>query len=270
MKNATILVMMLAMTTGCDDEAVAMDAGEDAQTPMADAGEDAATPDPDAGSDAGTVAEERFIAIVLGTLADEPATAQGTHDAIAGGGEAGARGAGNVHHEIFLGTTLLGTTENQFLATDRWTSLEGARAVYSDPGFIAAFSTLFSEPTAPVLYARSDFHEWGSLDAADASDPRYFVVVRGHLAATTTDEARAAHDAVAGGGEAMARAAGDVGHIVFLGADDPRDFLAIDIWPTTDNLEALYSNPDFAAAFATLFDAPPTVGVYESTSWHQW
>jgi hypothetical protein len=267
MKNATTLALLLSMLAGCDAEAVTMDAGgEDAQLPMNDAGEDAQMPM----EDAGTMAEERFIAIVLGTLADEPTTAQGTHDAIAGGGEDGARGAGNVHHEIFLGTTLLGTTENQFLATDRWTNLEGARAVYSDPGFIAAFSTLFSEPTAPTLYARSDFHEWGSLDAADASEPRYFVVVRGHLAATTTDEARTMHDAVAAGGEAMARAAGDVSHIVFLGVDDPREFLAIDIWPTTDNLEALYSNPDFAAAFATLFDAPPAVGVYESTSWHQW
>ena len=250
-----------------------VDAGSDAGTSMTDAGQDAGPPPVDAGSDAGGdagMAEERFIAIVVGELADPPATAQATHDAIAGGGEAGARGAGNVHHEVFLGTSLLGTTQDQFLATDRWTSLEGARAVYSDPGFIAAFSTLFAAPTAPALYTRSDFYEWGSLDAADGSDPRFFVVVRGHLAATTTDEARATHDAIAMAGEAGATAAGDVGHIVFLGAEDPRELLAIDVWPASTNIEALYGDPDFMAAFATLFDAPPVIGVYQSTSWHQW
>lgn len=264
-KTMTIAALLVAMT-GCDEEATMTDAGGGAD---AGAMDDAGWAD-DAGAttDAG-VAVERYIAIVLGTLA-EPGDAQGSHDAIAGGGEEGARALGNVHHEVFLGTSLLGTPAGRFLATDRWTDLEGARALYSDPDFVAAFSTLFAEPTAPALYARSDFHEWGSLDAADDSEPRYFVVVRGHLAATTTDEARAMHDAVAAGGEDMARAAGDVAHVVFLGADDPREFLAIDVWPTTDGLEALYTNPDFAMAFATLFDEPPTVGVYESTSWHQW
>ena len=122
-----------------------------------------------------------------------------------------------------------------------------------------------------MLYARSDFHEWGSLDEADATTPRYFVVVRGRLALPTVAENRTAHDTVASGGQAMAMAAGDVAHIVFLGADDDREFLAIDVWPTTDNMMALYTDPLFVAAFGSLFEAPgPVVGVYESTDWHSW
>jgi hypothetical protein len=136
-----------------------------------------------------------------------------------------------------------------------------ARRAVSDP-IIAAFPRF--EPTAPALYERSDFYEWGSLDAADASEPRSFVVVRGHLAQDTLEENRAAHDAVASGGEAGARAAGDVGHIVFLGAEDQREFLAIDIWADATNLEALYGNPDFQAAFGIL-RRTAHVGVYQST-----
>lgn len=259
----------LLMLLGCASEVAVDDAG-----PMADAGGDggvAADAGPaDAGpTDAGP-AEERFIAIALGTLVDALPDAETNHNAVAGAGEVAAQGAGNVHHEVFLGTTLLGTTENQFLSTDRWTNIEGARAVYSDPDFAAAFGSLFAAPASPVLYERSDFHEWGSLDSADASDPRFFVVVQGHLAQETVDANRTMHDAVASGGEADVRAAGDVAHVVFLGSEDDRDFLAIDVWNADTNIEAIYTDPDFASAFGTLFDAPPTVGVYRSTDWHQW
>ncbi len=59
-------------------------------------------------------------------------------------------------------------------------------------------------------------------------------------------------------------------HVVFTGVEDSQEFLAIDIWHDSSNIEAVYSDPDFQAAFGSLFDAPPAIGVYASTDWHQW
>ena len=45
---------------------------------------------------------------------------------------------------------------------------------------------------------------------------------------------------LASGGEEMVREAGDVAHVVGLGLEDPREFLAIDVWTSDDNIEAVY------------------------------
>jgi hypothetical protein len=92
------------------------------------------------------------------------------------------------------------------------------------------------------------------------------------LAESSPKAAQAAHDAVAAGGQEQAEAAGDKAHVVFTGLEDPQEFLAIDIWHDSTNIEALYTNPDFAAAFGNLFEEPMAIdlAVYESTDWHQW
>ena len=116
-------------------------------------------------------------------------------------------------------------------------------------------------------------------------EPEFLVRVVGQLAETDMDaaqathdavaaggeaEAQAMHDAVAAGGEADALAAGDVAHVVLLALDDPQEYLAFDIWTDSTNIESFYSNPAFQQGVASLFEGPPTVGVYASTDWHQW
>ncbi|MEM6994795.1 MAG: hypothetical protein AAF721_30050 [Myxococcota bacterium] len=211
-------------------------------------------------------------ALVLGTLfTDDLAMAQMTHDQVAMGGQKGAMMAGDYGHDAMLGTTLLMTTENQFLGIDQWDNLEGAMAVYGDPKFQAAFGMLFAEPPSLELFERrEDWHGWGSLEAADGGD-RWFVVVRGTLAGDDIDASQTAHDMIAAGGEADAMAAGDVAHVVWVGTpEDPNQFFAVDVWTDDTNIETFYGNPDFQMAFGALFDAPPTIGVYASTDWHQW
>ena len=223
------------------------------------------------GGGGGSAAGE-WLALVRGTLATtDPADSQAAHDALAAAGEAPAKAAGDFAHIVMLGTALLGTEQGQFMAMDRWTSLAGMQAFYSDPDFQAGFGALFAAPpTLEIFEHQPDWHSWGSLDEASDSPTRHFVVVRGHLAEADPAVAQAAHDAVAAAGEATATAAGDVGHVVFTSVEDPQELLAVDVWPSSDNLEAVYSNPDFQAAFASLFDSPPTLGVYAATTWHQW
>ena len=196
--------------------------------------------------------------------------AQTLHDMLASGGEEAAKEAGDFGHDALLGTDILGTTPNEFLGLDRWNDLAGLEAFYADPAFQEAFGMLFAAPpTVEVFAHQPEWHGWGSLTAGDPHDPYFFVVVRGRLA----DEpaaSQAKHDAVAAGGEMDAKALGDVAHVVFTGVADSREFLAIDVWSASDGIAALYGDPAFQEAFATLFEAPPSLGVYQSTSWHQW
>jgi quinol monooxygenase YgiN len=195
--------------------------------------------------------------------------AQAYHDDVAEQGEAPAQAAGDFAHEVFLGTSLLGTTPNEFVAIDRWTSDENMDAFYSDPAFERAFGGVFARPPMFDTFLASDFYGWGDIDAGDESDPRFIVAVRGRLA-DDPEVIRPQHDAVAQGGEAQANAAGDVAHVVHLGRADQREILIIDVWTSDENVEAFYGDPEFQEALGPLFEAPPTIGVYRSTDWYQW
>jgi hypothetical protein len=108
------------------------------------------------------------------------------------------------------------------------------------------------------------------VDAANASDPHYWVVVRGTLKNADDTANQATHDGIVGGTKSQAQGAGDMGHIVYTGRDDTRAFLAIDVWKDPTPIEGFYGNPQLQAAFGQLFDGAPTIGVYQSTHWHQW
>ena len=213
-----------------------------------------------------------YAVLVRGTLfTTDLVEAKTYHDGLAAGGEQPAKDAGDFGHDALLGTTLLGSTENAFLGIDRWDNLAGLQGFYANPDFQKNFGMLFSAPpTVETFEHQPTWHGWGDLTSGDSSDPYWFVVVRGHLAEADAAKAQTGHDGVAAAGEAAAKAAGDVAHVVFTGVEDAQEFMAVDIWPDSTNLEALYTNPDFQMAFGSLFDAPPVIAVYKSTDWHQW
>lgn len=224
------------------------------------------------GACASDEAEPEFLVRVVGQLAEADMTAaQAMHDAVAAGGEAEAQAAGDFGHDALLGTALLGTTENEFLGIDRWSDRDGMTGFYSNPDIASGFATLFEgQPAVEMFEWQPDWHGWGDLTSGDGPDEYFFIMVRGRLASADGVEAQAMHDAVAAGGEADALAAGDVAHVVFLGLEDSREYLAFDIWTGSSNIESFYSNQAFQEGITALFDGPPTVGVYASTDWHQW
>jgi quinol monooxygenase YgiN len=202
---------------------------------------------------------------------DDLAEAQLVHDAVAAGGEEVARQAGDFYHLAAISTSSLGNSEGSFLGVDRWDSPDNIEAVYSDPAFAEGFAMLFgSEPTIELFQRQPDWYSWGEMPDTASADERWVAVVRGQLAETDPIAAQAAHDAVASGGQEESMAAGDISHVVFTGVSDPTEFLAFDVWESDQNIEAVYGDPDFTAAFLPLFASPPTVVVYRSTDWHQW
>lgn len=252
--------------TGSESTADASSTGE----PPASTSE-ASTGSSEESSSSGAPDEGEYAALVRGALVtDDLEEAQALHDAIAMGGEEAAMALGDFGHDAKLGTALLGTTENEYMALDQWDNLAGAQMLYADPDFQAAFGMLFAAaPSLELFRLHGEWHGWGDPQSGDAGD-HWFVVVRGRLAEKDIEAAQAMHDPIAAGGEEAATAAGDVAHVVWLGVEDEREYFALDVWTDDANIEAFYGNPDFMAAVATLFEGSPTIAVYRSTDWHQW
>lgn len=271
-------MFLAAWTVGCDDGGSGTggtggSGGTETTggTGGTDTGGTGGIPSTGGGGSGGAPADE-FAVLVRGPLfTDDLAAAKEKHDGIAMGGEAAAKDAGDLAHHVLLGSMLLGTEPTAFCAMDRWDDAAAMKTFYENPDLQMAFGQLFSAPpTIEAFQRRPGWHTWGDIKSGEAFDPYYWVVVRGHLAESDPAKAQAGHDAVAAGGEAMVKQAGDVAHIVFTGLADPQEFLAVDVWKSADNLEAVYTNPDFQMAFGALFDAQPTLGVYQSSDWHQW
>lgn len=261
MLRISLIILTAFAITACDDGD-----SDDTMTPEPE-------PQPEAqpeGEPEPAPSDDTFAFTVTGTLfTDDLSEAQAYHDQLAAGGQEAVTAAGDFGHEAMLGTDLLGGPVDQFFAMDRWTNTEGM-AVYEDPEFAAAFGMLFDGPPSPNVWVhRPDWYGWGDVDIADDEDEYFWVVVMGELA-DDPENIQMMHDQVAAGGEESVTAAGDVAHVVYLGLENPRAFMAIDIWTDSANIEAVYTNPDFQAAFGGLFTAPPSLTVYRSTDWHQW
>ena len=90
---------------------------------------------------------------------------------------------------------------------------------------------------------------------------KYYVFVRGHFASSDMAVNKSGHDAIVASHRASVTAAGDEKHLALLGAQDPRQFLGLDVWNNLDGFYAFASDPAVQAAFAALFDAPPTLSI---------
>jgi quinol monooxygenase YgiN len=236
-------------------------------------GDDSPTDAPDAALPDAAPSPATWTARVRGTLAAADLDdARAYHDQFAMAGESAAAQAGDFAHHVVLGTTHLGTLEDQFVAIDQWIDLAGAHAVYDDPDFQAGLAPLFAAPPEVELFSRHpDWVSWGDNGSGRATgEPYWFVLVKGRLAHATIGENKAAHDVVAGDNEDAARTAGDVAHLPHLAVDDDRMFFNIDIWSNEQGMLATLADPAFQAQFSSLFDGPPEVFVYRSTDWYQW
>jgi len=256
-------VLALVWSSGCSSSSSGQPADAPAPAPAA---ADAAAPD--AGAEPAPIVAG---VLVVGPLAGSLGASQAIHDPLAMGGQAAGAAVGDVHHSVLLGTTLMGTTLDQFLALDRWTNSTAQNAFYANPELEAGFMKLFAGPPSLTVYlAQPTWATYGTPDSADATNPHFWVVVRGKFKSTDLATDQATHDAIASQAAPLAKAAGDVAHTVWTGRDDTTEFLAIDVWPSSTNIQTFYSNPQLQAAFGMLLDGAPTIGVYQSTDWYQW
>src|SRR5262249_59138803 len=95
------------------------------------------------------------------------------------------------------------------------------------------------------------------------------ITIRARLKGDPTSM-RKVHDEVTGASKEMARQAGDISHRVFLGPEDQRDFLGIDVWQTAEQAQAFSGAPRIRQFFEQLFEGQPTIEVWEESGWNRW
>jgi quinol monooxygenase YgiN len=213
-----------------------------------------------------------YAAVVRGRLAhaSDLAKAKEAHDQVAKGGEAQSKAAGDFAHDALLGTTMLDSIENEFLAIDRWNDAASMKAFYADPNVQRGFGALFASPPSFEFFELApDWVSWGDMASGDAFNPYFFHLALGTLRGSDAAASKSAHDQVASGGKDPSLAAGNVAHVVFVGLDDKRRFVAVDIWKNGAAIQGFYTSPAFRAAFEPLFESVKEP-VYRSTDWHQW
>jgi hypothetical protein len=210
-------------------------------------------------------ASVKFYVFVRGHLKSATqATNKAAHDAIVTNNRATVTAAGDEKHLALLG---LADPQN-FLGMDVWNSLEGLNAFLTNPAVQTAFGGLFdAAPTVTVKVAPSGFLTWGALSPKPGS---YLVSVRGTFKGATWNANEAAHNQVAGGGQAAANSLGDYAHLAFLSQTDATAFQAVDLWDNLNGMNTFLTDPAVGAAFGSLFTGAPTIDVYQTSDFAQY
>ena len=78
------------------------------------------------------------------------------------------------------------------------------------------------------------------------------------------------HDEVTGATKEMARQAGDISHVVYLDAQDPREFLGIDTWQSAEQAMGFAASPQIVEFFGRMFEGQPEVKIWRDSGWNRW
>ena len=223
-------------------------------------------PSPSTSPPPATAAAPVYTVLVTGPLkADEPGS-KATHDQVVGGSKAQANQLGDIAHGAFL--TADGRKE--FLAIDRWTSLEGLTSFFGNPQVQTAFGSLLAaKPDQSVWVEQSDWAHWGDAKLLSGGGTKFVYTFRGHVNGSL-EKSRGAHNQLVEGGRATANELGDVFHATFVSVADPTAILGIDVWTSLEGSQKFFSNPQFQQGSAAIYAVPPAVKAWGTTDWAQW
>ncbi|TMD16889.1 MAG: hypothetical protein E6I98_14935 [Chloroflexi bacterium] len=114
-----------------------------------------------------------------------------------------------------------------------------------DPG---GPETVWSRPGRPGIRSRA-------IRARLKADPQSIQKIHDEVTAATRD---------------MARQAGDISHVVYLSAQDQRDFLGIDTWQSAEQAQAFAGSPQIVEFFGRMFEGQPEVMIWTDPGWNTW
>lgn len=217
-----------------------------------------------------------YTVFIRGKLKNDPATSKMIHDNFAGNGKAQAIGLGDQGHYVFL--NLLPPPDggalppsDQVLAIDLWNDLNGLQTFLQNPDVQSFLGSLYTgQPEVTITIHPDGFTEWGALNPINQAKPLFAFSIRDTFKASSVDQEKTDHNSVADNAKASAMGAGDVAHTVYLDMTDTRQFQAIDYWTNLTGPGQVYGDPNFQAAFASIFTMAPTVEGYVASDWVQW
>jgi hypothetical protein len=125
---------------------------------------------------------------------------------------------------------------------------------------------------ASLIAACGDSSTKHTPDAPATPLGEHVAILEGALLDPTV--ARGTHDTGAMAAQPIAMGAGDLAHIVGLGAQvlntDPNYWLVIDRWAQPDGMDAFYNNPNVQQGLAGLVSAPKVTEFHRETAWYSW
>jgi quinol monooxygenase YgiN len=218
-----------------------------------------------------------YLLTIRGTLA--PATleaARAIHNDTAGAPEsvAAARALGDVSHMVYAPVAPAASGAGEVLFLDFWTSAEGLNRFFANPVVQEQAAQIFAERD-PVVWEPAEGFLSYHLPSPYGQNDRFVVIVRGTV--TSRDDARTLHNAAVAGGVNASGIAGYLSHDSFSrltapGEPQSLEFLAMDVWKSTEGLQDYYAAPELQSAFASLFATAPTVSVWTHAAgdWVEW
>jgi hypothetical protein len=218
-----------------------------------------------------------FLLAIRGTLASPTLeAARKLHNSTAGHPEnvAAARSLGDVSHMVHVPMEKPKKGAGEFLILDIWNSTDGINQFFANPTVQEQAGQIFTERD-PVVWAAADGFVSYHLPAPFGMNDRFVTTARATV--KSVDEARKLHNSSTVKTLGKARKAGNLSHEAYFrmaapGSPEAKEFFAVDVWMSADNMMEFYDDPEFLAGFDHMFTADAVTGVWQhpAGAWTEW
>jgi len=212
---------------------------------------------------------EAFTALVRGPLKNDEASSKALHEMVVGEARQQAMQSGDVGHEPLLNKDTPQGAPLEFLAIDRWTTVEAFNAFVESPpvvDFIAKFYA--APPDVSVWQPRPGWTTWGSPADESPSAGGYVITLRGRYAGDAASAMATHNGIVAGIPSPGAVALGNTAHLLFANPKDAGELLIIEVWTSQTAQEMTYAA--LGPAIAKLWNGMPAIARWRTTDWTRW
>jgi quinol monooxygenase YgiN len=221
------------------------------------------------GGEGGGASGAVYTALSLGTLKNDEAGSKTLHDMVVGAASQQAMASGDLGHEPLLGMDTAAGAPLQFLAIDRWTSVDGFNTFVASPPMVDFISNFYTAPPdVSVWQTRPDWTTWGSPADEAPSAGGYVITLRGQYAGDEASAMKTHNGIVASIPAPGAVALGNIAHLLFANPSDPSELLIIEVWTNETSQEQTYMA--LGPAIAQLWNGMPTITRWRTTDWARW
>jgi quinol monooxygenase YgiN len=187
---------------------------------------------------------------------------------------AAARSLGDLSHMVYVPTERPKSGAGELLFLDLWNSMNGLNQFFANPQVQEQGGRIF-RTRDPVVWAPAEGFNTYHLPAPASKTDRIVAIVRGMVRSRA--EARRQHNALLVKQVSKSRMAGNMSHEAYFklappGTPETLEFLAVDVWMNTAEMNNYYRDPEFQRSFQELFTASPTTSAWSHPNgeWVEW
>ena len=218
-----------------------------------------------------------FLLAIRGTLASPTLeAARKLHNSTAGhpANVSAAKSLGDVSHMVHVPMEKPKKGAGEFLILDIWNSMDGINKFFANPTVQEQAGQIFTERD-PVVWSAAEGFASYHIPAPSGKNDRFVTTARGTV--KSVDEARKLHNLSVVKTLGKARQAGNLSHEAYLrmaapGSPEAKEFFAVDVWMSTENMMGYYEDPEFLAGYDHMFtaEANTAVWMHPAGDWVEW